>query len=161
MTLIHCITYIVWWWFWFRCYFGYISAKVLNTKVSSRANRISQSLQFINFQKRSSLHWDEVRSGSAWNKGRLFHWPQQGPKAVGTKDTAEMHHSADHHQPYKMRNNLSLDKKPSLLMDPHQTRAHIQLFCGRSDIVTALQSRAVSKGTCYTGSIGLHTPSEQ
>lgn len=57
----------------------------LNTQVSSRANRISQSLQFINF-KEERLRWDEEREVGAWNKKEALSLvATQEPKAEAPK----------------------------------------------------------------------------
>lgn len=115
----------------FRC----IGSKVLprNTEVPSRADGISQSLQFINFQRRAAaLRWSEIwvllvreRSERGMKGGSLID-SYTRTKGSGTKDAAEMHHSAAD-QP-RWRYIPLWMKKPGFLMGPHQTRAHIQQF---------------------------------
>lgn len=60
-----------------------------------------------------------------------------------------MHHSAADQPSQDEKPYIPLDKKPGLLMGPHQTRAQIQLFClwtVFSAFITELQSSTVSKG---------------
>lgn len=143
-------------------HFTYIGSKVLplNTEVSSRAAGISQSLQFINFQRRAAaLRWSKIwvclvrqREGwggvGAWNKGSPLTDSYTRTKGSGTKDAAEMLLPLINHPGVTIHS--SMDDKTQLLngsvrnKGPHPMVLTVNCVC--SVIITALQSRTVSKG---------------
>lgn len=113
---------------WFN--FRYTCSKVLlfNTQVSSKANGINQSLQFINFQRRAAeMKWGlgllsergvterGIKGGSLTDSNTRTKGPcRDAPLCCwSTVRRWETIHS-------------SLDEKLSLLMGLDQTRAHVQ-----------------------------------
>lgn len=97
----------------------------LNTKVSTRANRISQSLQFINFQRTAAaLRWTEIwlclvwerpehriKGGSYWQQHKnQRQWDQRHSRVAPVCCWSTALRSERIHG--------SLDEKSSLLMGP-------------------------------------------
>lgn len=136
--------------------FRYIGSKVLplNTEVSSRADGISQSLQFINFQRRAAARrWSEIwvclarEEVGAWSKGRLPHWQLH-------KDQRQRDQRRCRYEPLRrwstaprMTIHSSLDEKARPLNGsaPEQGPTSNSSDCVRSVIITALQSGTLSK----------------
>lgn len=121
---------------------------------------LEQVTSSVSYKKGGSeMKWDESRI-----KGWVWGWGGGGGGAMAKwRCSAVLLISHG-----DMRNDTFLSWKAQLfhfsffLMGPNQTRARNQQFwqnCVCGAIITALQRWTISYGTCYTGSVGLRSPS--